>query len=82
MEREGRTVEHFLFYCFRNRLKEIEDAIRKNAEEKEIPLSISPTHCMKLCMFCEGQHVAIVDKEVIIAKDKEQVIKKIMTKIN
>ncbi|WCK53731.1 hypothetical protein PP175_20740 [Aneurinibacillus sp. Ricciae_BoGa-3] len=73
-------MEQSVFYCFRNRLKEIADQIRKTAEEKEIPLSISPTYCMKLCMFCEGQHVAIVDKQVVIEKDKDQAIKKIIEK--
>jgi uncharacterized protein YuzB (UPF0349 family) len=71
------TMDHSILYCFRNRVKECEDEIRKSVVEKETPLSVSPTYCMKLCMFCEGQHVVVVNKKVVIEKNKERLIEKI-----
>lgn len=70
-----------ILYCFRNRLQKSEEQIRKKLEEKDMELSITPTYCMKLCMFCANLNVAIVNQEIVIEKDEDQLITKILEKL-
>ncbi|MED4227510.1 DUF1450 domain-containing protein [Neobacillus cucumis] len=70
-----------ILYCFRNRLRELEEQIRQKLEEKEIDCSINPTYCMKLCIFCEKLNVAIVNQEIVMEKNKDQLITKILERI-
>ncbi|WP_066062012.1 DUF1450 domain-containing protein [Neobacillus soli] len=70
-----------ILYCFRNRLKQSEGKIRKKLEEKEIELTITPTYCMKLCIFCEKLNVAIVNQEIVMEKNEDQLIKKILERL-
>ena len=70
-----------ILYCFRNRLKQSEEQIRKKLEEKEIEFSITPTYCMKLCMFCENLNVAIVNRELVIEKNHDLFVSKLMERL-
>ncbi|MFJ7730184.1 DUF1450 domain-containing protein [Neobacillus sp. NPDC097160] len=70
-----------ILYCFRNRTKQAEEQIRKKLEGKDIEFSMTPTYCMKLCIFCEKLNVAIVNKEIIMEKNEDQLIKKIVQKL-
>ena len=70
-----------ILYCFRNRMKQSEEKIRKKLEEKEVELTITPTYCMKLCMFCENLNVAIVNQEIVMEKNENQMIEKILERL-
>ncbi|WP_160310258.1 DUF1450 domain-containing protein [Neobacillus vireti] len=70
-----------ILYCFRNRTKQAEEQIRKTLEGKDIEFSITPTYCMKLCMFCEKLNVAIVNQEIVMEKNEDQLITKILERL-
>lgn len=71
-----------ILYCFRNRIKQSEEQIREKLEEKEIECSITPTYCMKLCMFCENLNVAIVNQEIVMEKNNDLIVSKILEKLD
>ncbi len=70
-----------ILYCFRNRTNQVEEQIKNKLEEIDIECSITPTYCMKLCIFCENLNVVIVNQDIIMEKNQDQLISKILEKL-
>ncbi|RXT02280.1 DUF1450 domain-containing protein [Ammoniphilus sp. CFH 90114] len=70
-----------ILYCFRNRIGQSEKMMRAQIEDKEMEVSIHPTSCMKLCVFCEKLNVAIVNREVVMDKDEAKFMERILERL-
>jgi len=60
--------------CFRNEARHLAVELERLGEARGAAVEVVPAVCLKLCMLCDLRHVLVLNREVLVAKDKEALL--------